>query len=499
MKIFELGKKDQNAELQKQIDALKKDQEARKAKDAQIKKDAKKGLDGAPSVDQLKKQQAQPLMKKADDAMRGSFLQKSIDTLQKATGRKGPQQTKIDKKYKIVKTPVKKTVTVDDPKAADGAATPGDTGTPQGDTGTPTPTPTPEPKSEFPVSKQGIQLKPGDVVDYTNQKGQQKRATVNKMLRTTDKQGDLQIQLKLKGATYAIDRDNITAANGEPWEFDPATERGKVKESILKEGGNVFKDADKNPLTTRIATAKVRPTVDAIEKITGLTFVDEDLLGTTGKKIKADGTFDQNSSGDLDLNTDANKISKEQLIAKLTAWCKSKGIPENEIMNQGNKFTSGWIKDAGDQVHFRMPIQGYDGYVQTDFMFTDDPTYQRGAKMGGSENYTGADRAVLLSSLARGRGYKMSPKFGLVDPNNGDAVVTKDWNEIAKILLGDPNAKAADTNTVERMIAVVKKDPNFEELIGPWKDSMEKQGKGVPTESLADRHLNRIKELLGNM
>ena len=77
MKIFELGKKDKNADLQKQIDALKKDQEARKAKDAQIKKDAKKDP-GAPSVDQLKRQQAEPWMKKADDAMRGSFLQKSI-------------------------------------------------------------------------------------------------------------------------------------------------------------------------------------------------------------------------------------------------------------------------------------------------------------------------------------------------------------------------------------------------------------------------------------
>lgn len=264
---------------------------------------------------------------------------------------------------------------------------------------------------------------------------------------------------------------------------------------ILKEGGNIFKDKDKNPLTTRIATPKVRPTVAAIEKIVGLEFVDDDLLGTTGKKVDPDGSFELNSSGDLDLNTDNRKISKEQLIAKLTAWAKKQGIPDDEIMNVGNKFTSGWIKDAGDQVHLRMPIVGYDGYVQVDFMLTDDPDYQRGAKRGGTKNYTGADRAVLLSSLARGRGYKMSPKFGLVDPNNGDAVVTKDWNEIAKILLGDPNAKESDTHTVERMIAMIKKDPNFEELIAPWKEAMEKQGKGMPTESLADRNHNRVVDL----
>lgn len=480
MKIFELGKKD--LDLQKQIDDIKK---AQKEKEKQAKADAKKP-DGMPSVADVKKMNNRSLLKKIDDKDKDpdSFINKSLATMQATTGFKGPQKTVVDPKYKIVKKKVKRDVEVDAPA-------------PQGDTGAPTPAP--QPKNDFPTSKTGVQLKPGDVVDYTNQKGQQKKATVNKMLRTKDKQGDLQIQLKLKGATYAVDRDNITAANGEPWEFDPATERGKVKESILKEGGNVFKDKDANPLTTRIATPKVRPTVAAIEKIVGLEFVDDDLLGTTGKKVDPDGSFELNSSGDLDLNTDNRKISKEQLIAKLTAWCKKKGIPDDEIMNVGKKFTSGWIKDAGDQVHFRMPIVGYDGYVQVDFMLTDDPDYQRGAKRGGTKNYTGADRAILLSSLARGRGYKMSPKFGLVDPNNGDAVVTKDWNEIAKILLGDPNAKESDTHTVEGMIAILRKDPNFEELIAPWKETMEKQGKTVPTESLGDKQLNRIKELLGNV
>jgi hypothetical protein len=93
----------------------------------------------------------------------------------------------------------------------------------------------------------------------------------------------------------------------------------------------------------------------------------------------------------------------------------------------------------------------------------------------------------------------MSPKFGLVDPNNGDAVVTKDWNEIAKILLGDPNAKESDTHTVERMIAMLRKDPNYEELIAPWKKNMEKQGKEVPEssvyETLDDKQLDRILSL----
>ena len=261
---------------------------------------------------------------------------------------------------------------------------------------------------------------------------------------------------------------------------------------ILKEGGNGFKTPE-GPLTQRSPTPAVRPTVDAIEKITGLEFVDDDLLGTTGKKSNPDGSFEKNSSGDLDLNTDLNKISKEELKAKLVAWCKKQGIPDDEIMNVGNKFTSGWIKDAGDQVHFRMPIQGGKGFVQTDFMMTTNPDLQRGSKRGGTEQYSGKDRAILLSSIARGRGYKFSPKFGVVDPNNGDSVVADNWDEIAKVLLG-PNAKEADTHTVESMLAAIKGDPNYQELIAPWKDAMEKSGKSVP-ESLADKHLNRIKEL----
>jgi hypothetical protein len=264
---------------------------------------------------------------------------------------------------------------------------------------------------------------------------------------------------------------------------------------ILKEGGNVFK-TEQGPLTQRIPTPAVRPTVDAIEKITGLEFVDDDLLGTTGKKSDPDGTFEKNSSGDLDLNTDLNKISKEELIAKLTAWLKSKGIPEDQIMNVGRKFTSGWIKDAGDQVHFRMPIQGGEGYVQTDFMMTTDPDFQRGAKRGGTAAFSGKDRAILISSIARARGYKFSPKFGLQDPETNE-LVSNDWNQIAKLLLG-PNAKESDTHTVETIIAALKGDPDYDKLTAKARDDFARDGKTLP-ESLADKHLNRIKELLGNM
>ena len=275
--------------------------------------------------------------------------------------------------------------------------------------------------------------------------------------------------------------------------------------TILKEGGNVFK-TDKGAITQRIATADVQGSIDFIEKITGLTFDEEDWLGTTGKKNDPDGAFEKNSSGDLDLNTDANKVSKEQLIAKLSAWLKSQGVPEEDIMNQGRKKTDGWIHNAGDQVHFRTPIKGSDknGFVQTDFMFTNNPNFQRGAKRGGTAQFGGKDRAILLSAIARGRGLKFSPKFGLVDPEQGDKVVADTWDKIAPVLLGK-GAKEADTHTVETMLAKLKSDPNYDELIAPWKEAMEKAGKEVPESSptgyatLEDKQLDRIKELSGSL
>jgi hypothetical protein len=272
---------------------------------------------------------------------------------------------------------------------------------------------------------------------------------------------------------------------------------------ILKEGGNIFK-TDQGAITQRIATKDVQASIDFIEKITGLTYDEEDWLGTTGKKNDPDGEFEKNSSGDLDLNTDANKISKEQLIAKLTAWLKTQGVDDADIMNVGRKKTDGWIKDAGDQVHFRTPIAGSDknGFVQTDFMFTDNPDFQRGAKRGGTPQFGGTDRAILLSAIARGRGLKFSPKFGLVDPANGDEVIAATWDKIAPLLLGK-GAKEPDTHTVETMLAFLKKDPNYEQLIAPWKETMAKAGKEVPEQlrynTLEDKQLDRIKQLTGSL
>ena len=283
--------------------------------------------------------------------------------------------------------------------------------------------------------------------------------------------------------------------------------------TILKEGGNIFKTPE-GPITQRIGTGDVESTVKFIEKITGLDFTAEvdptdkkpvKWLGSTGRKEDPDGTFELNSSGDLDLSVDLADASKIDVIAKLSAWLKSQGIDEVNIMNAGNKKTDGWIKDAGDQVHFRTPIAGNskNGFVQTDFMFTNNPKFQQGSLRGtGKGPYKGMHRMVILSSIARARGVKFSPKFGLVDPESNEPIPGGDnWANIAKKLLG-PSATEQTIRTPEAIIDFIKKLPNYEELIGAARETLAKDGIELPKagqiESLADKHLSRLKELLGH-
>ncbi len=120
----------------------------------------------------------------------------------------------------------------------------------------------------------------------------------------------------------------------------------------IKEGGNVFKDADGAIATTRINQTDVKPTVQWLEQLTGLPLMDN-MLGSTGQKP---------TSGDLDLAVDPKTIGKDDLVAKLTKWAESHGFDPKE-----------WIRKSGVSVHFKAPITGREdqGYIQTDFMFVE--------------------------------------------------------------------------------------------------------------------------------
>ena len=235
----------------------------------------------------------------------------------------------------------------------------------------------------------------------------------------------------------------------------------------LFEGGNVFKDpATKEPLTRRITKSEIPTTIAFLEKETGVDFsTDKDeegvpirWLGTTGRKA---------DSGDLDLSVDANEVDKKEFAAKLV------GI-----------FGKDSVKLSGDSVHLKTPINGdpSNGFAQTDFMFSMNPKFQQGSMLGGTPDspYRGEHRHILLSSIARARGLKYSPKFGLVDPETNEPIPGgDDWNKIAKDLLGQ-TATIKDIRSVESIINYIKKLPNYEDLIAAAQETLGRSGIELP-------------------
>lgn len=236
--------------------------------------------------------------------------------------------------------------------------------------------------------------------------------------------------------------------------------------SNLFEGGNVFKGPDKQPLTRRIKREEIPGTIAFLEKQTGVDFtLDKDetgvpikWLGTTGRKV---------DSGDLDLSVDANELDKKDFAAKLIAI-----------------FGKESVKLSGDSVHLKTPIDGNAemGFAQTDFMFSTNPKFQQGSMIGSGVDspYRGEHRHILLSSIARARGMKYSPKSGLVDPETNEPVPNgDDWNAIAKQLLGQ-TATVKDIRSVESIINYIKKLPNYEELIAAAQETLGRSGIELP-------------------
>ena len=223
-------------------------------------------------------------------------------------------------------------------------------------------------------------------------------------------------------------------------------------------GGHIFKDPKGHPSTQKITRQQVVPTVQWLEKLTGLNLTDN-MLGSTGVS---------DISGDIDLGVDSTKVTKEVLINLLL----NKGIDRKNITK------------TGDCVCLRTPIMGdgeAHGYVQTDFIFSDDPAWQHFAVTGGAPNspYKGMHRHILLSSIAKALNMKWSPKFGLVDRATSEPI-SKDPKEIAqKLVDGTPN----DIKTVESIIKKIKSRPDFERLVADAKETFKREGLELPERS----------------
>jgi hypothetical protein len=224
----------------------------------------------------------------------------------------------------------------------------------------------------------------------------------------------------------------------------------------IKEGGNVFKDADGAIATTRINQTDVKPTVQWLEQLTGLPLMDN-MLGSTGQKP---------TSGDLDLAVDPKTMGKDDLVAKLTKWAESHGFDPKE-----------WIRKSGVSVHFKAPITGREdrGYIQTDFMFVQKPDFSKFLmRADPASEYKGVTRNVLMNSIAKAAGYKLSPNSGLASRLD-NSFITDQPEQIAKYIL-NKGATEKDLFSVEAILGALQNDPDKDAKLADFRGYAEREG-----------------------
>jgi hypothetical protein len=227
---------------------------------------------------------------------------------------------------------------------------------------------------------------------------------------------------------------------------------------VITEGGNVFKDGDGNPLTQRINQTDVKTTIAWLEQLLPGLDLQNNTLGTTGLKP---------TSGDLDIAIDAGQLNKDQLVAALTRW----------VIGHGQEAKD-WIKKSGISVHFKTPINGRPaaGFVQTDFMFVTNLDWAKFMLAGSppDSEYKGADRNILMNSIAKSMGYKVNQNVGIVDRATNE-LISNDPDKIAKLLL-NPRATKQNLASVETMVQALEKDPKRDAKLADAREHFAREG-----------------------
>jgi hypothetical protein len=223
------------------------------------------------------------------------------------------------------------------------------------------------------------------------------------------------------------------------------------------EGGNVFKDGDGRALTQRINQTDVKPTLAWLDLMLPGLDLQNNTLGSTGLKP---------TSGDLDVAVDANQVTKEQLVARLTQWVASHGLKPEQ-----------YIKKTGTAVHFKTPIVGNPnkGYVQTDFMFLKNVPWSKFVLTApANSEYKGVDRNILMNSMAKSMGYKLNQIAGIADRATNQ-VITDDPDKVAKMLLNN-RATKDDLYSVETIIQALANDPKRDAKLADAREHFAREG-----------------------
>jgi hypothetical protein len=242
---------------------------------------------------------------------------------------------------------------------------------------------------------------------------------------------------------------------------------------MITEGGNVFKDTAGQPRTQRINLADIRPTIQWLERVTGLPLLDN-MLGSTGQKA---------TSGDLDLAVDSNRVQKDDLVRQLSDYVSRNGQDPRD-----------WVRKSGTAVHFLTPIGGRadTGFVQTDFMFLAKPEFSKFIlRQDPRSEYKGATRNVLLNSMAKSMGYKLNQIAGIADRATNN-IITDDPDEIARMLL-NPRASRDDLTSVEKIMAALASDPKRDAKLADFRDHMAREG--TPIDESVDTDVNFLARL----
>ena len=245
---------------------------------------------------------------------------------------------------------------------------------------------------------------------------------------------------------------------------------------ILKEGGNIFQG-------TSDFDHKIIP--DMMKQVNS-------VMSKTGVKALPIGSGATPTpgkiSGDLDMIADA-----DALIQFFGAKDVKSAKAELEKMFQQAGFET---RKTGQIVHVKTTVG--DTSQQVDIMVVPQGDVAQKFHVHDipkGSPYKGVHKQILIAELSKGKGYKWSAYKGLVNRETNE-LISNDLDTIAKELLGD-SASGKDLGSVE---SIVRANPQAKEIVDKYEaeadpDSIWMKSKVKTAESLADKHLSRIKEL----
>jgi len=244
--------------------------------------------------------------------------------------------------------------------------------------------------------------------------------------------------------------------------------------SYLKEGGNVW------PGQTKNFDHAIIP--DIMKQINS-------VISKTGAKALPIGSgatpTPGRQSSDLDMIVDAGQL-KEFFGVKDN---KNAKIELEKLFQQAGFDTA----KTGSSVHVKTNIGN--SAQQVDIMVVDQGNTAQKFHVHNipkGSPYKGVHKQLAISYLAKQNGMKWSPYKGLLDRETNE-LVANNLDEIAKQILGS-SASANDLGSLESILAAMPEDKADSVLTDLEEINPKQFG-----ETLTDKHLNRIKEIMSHM